>query len=463
MSLYDFIIVGSGPSGGLLAHNLHQSGAKCLLVEAGKFYRKNTFPENETDFTAQLYWGSGMEFDEKSKVVFLRAKAVGGTSIVNQALLDRFDDIAFNDWKAQSGVDFFNSEAMSPFYEKVENLMKMHTFVENELNRNAQIFTKTCDSLNYKWKYLRRGSDDCALEKGNDCIGCLGGCFRDSKQSSLVTYIQPAEAAGLEILSEFLVETIEQKNGNITVNGIKNGEKKSLQTKKIILAGNPFGNTQILLNSGFGKHLPSLGKYFSSHTQYMSFGFYDDYVDSHKGSFQTVASNEPSFRAKGFKLENVFAPPIATAMLMHKLGTEHHKMMQRYRNMSCIEVAIRDENAGELRVNNKGKLIIKKDLTEQDKKRRDAGLETVQNILSKSGAKEIYQSPFYFGLHLMGGCAIGIDEKKSVVNPQFQLHGFPDIFIADSSIFPNAPGINPALTIFALSQKLSEEITKSHS
>jgi choline dehydrogenase-like flavoprotein len=60
----------------------------------------------------------------------------------------------------------------------------------------------------------------------------------------------------------------------------------------------------------------------------------------------------------------------------------------------------------------------------------------------------------------MGGCAIGTDPNKSVVNPDFQVHGLKNIYIGDSSIFPSAPGINPSLSIMAFSQRLSEGLLK---
>ena len=49
--------------------------------------------------------------------------------------------------------------------------------------------------------------------------------------------------------------------------------------------------------------------------------------------------------------------------------------------------------------------------------------------------------------------------ENSVVNPDFEFHGFKNMFCADSSIFPNAPGINPSLTIMALSKMASEKIS----
>ena len=75
--VYDFIIVGSGASGGVLAHNLNKAGASCLLVEAGKFFRKDTFPKTEFDYTSKLFWGGGIEFEESGKMAYLRAKCVG--------------------------------------------------------------------------------------------------------------------------------------------------------------------------------------------------------------------------------------------------------------------------------------------------------------------------------------------------------------------------------------------------
>ena len=59
----------------------------------------------------------------------------------------------------------------------------------------------------------------------------------------------------------------------------------------------------------------------------------------------------------------------------------------------------------------------------------------------------------------MGGTRIGVDHVTSSVDPDFKLKGKNNIYVCDSSIFPNAPGINPALTIMALAHKLSQQLT----
>ncbi len=67
-------------------------------------------------------------------------------------------------------------------------------------------------------------------------------------------------------------------------------------------------------------------------------------------------------------------------------------------------------------------------------------------------------SPFYFGLHLMGGCRMGMDPNNSVVDPEFHVHGLDNLYICDFSLFPSSPGINPCLTVMALARRLGVQL-----
>ncbi len=458
--MYDYIVIGAGTAGGVIAHNLVEAGASCLLIEAGKHFTKDTYPATEADASAQLYWGGGMEFSSDAQMAFLRGRVVGGGSVVNQALMDRFDDVALNDWKDESGIDFFTPEAMSPYYEKAENGIELHTFDARERNQNANLFVKGCEKLGYEWHYLRRAQRDCDQAKENDCISCLAGCHRDSKQSTMVTYIRKALPMGLELRSETTVENFESTNEKVCVHILSKGEKQTVEGRNLIFSGGAFGTTSLLLKAGYKNHFPALGKYFATHPQFMFFGLYDEVINAHKGMFQSVASKDPRFRKRGFKLENVFAGPPSIAMLYTGFGEDHLDFMQHYDKMTCAEVAVRDENAGEISITKKGRLVINKPLTDQDQTRMKDGTTVLKEILIASGARRVVESPLFFGLHLMGGCRIGADPELSVVDPDFRLRGHKNIFVCDSSIYPNAPGINPALTIMALAHRFTEQITK---
>ncbi|WP_212753549.1 GMC oxidoreductase [Enemella dayhoffiae] len=132
--------------------------------------------------------------------------------------------------------------------------------------------------------------------------------------------------------------------------------------------------------------------------------------------------------------------------------------MRRYDHLACIEVCVRDTNPGRISLDRRGRLIVEKTLNAEDRRRRTAGFDAIRNIFNAMGAREQINGDAGIGLHLMGGCAIGTDQDSSVVSPDFMLHGSRRIHAADSSIFPNAPGINPALTIAAQSLAAADAI-----
>jgi len=458
-TLYDAIIVGAGTSGSFVAHQLTQGGMKCLVLEAGHFFTRDTYPRTELAANAQLYWGGGVELNRDADIGFLRPKVVGGGSIVNQALMDRFDDVALDAWRAESGVSFFTPAALDPWYQKAEAELSLQTIPVRYHNRNAHIFCEGFDRNGYVWAPLRRAQRDCRYEDGNDCIVCLAGCPIDSKQSMPVTVLRRAIEGGAEVVSDCEIQEVAESNGGVRVRGVqRDGSTAEYQGGRLILASGAIGNSMLLLRSGFGATRPRVGQGFYSHPQYMHLAAYDEPVNAHKGPLQSVKSADAQFRRSGFKLENVYAPPVGIAMLIPGFGRSHARHMKQIAHLACIEVAVRDTNPGRIRAGNKGQPIIEKRLNAEDGARRDRGFAAVRNIFLSTGAREIISGNIAISLHLMGGCNMGTDPARSVVSPEFRLHGSRHIYAADSSVFPNAPGINPALTIMALSTKASEQI-----
>lgn len=458
---YDAIIIGAGTSGLNVARELCKGGMKVLGIEAGHRFDRHTYPDTEVDIMAQSYWGGGVELNTGADIAIMRPKVVGGGSIVNQALMDRFDNIALDDFRSASGVDFMSVESMAPYFERAESNLSLQYVPEEHRNGNAEVFAGGFTANGYKYAKLRRAQDHCRFEDGNTCIDCLGGCKIDSKQSAAITALPVAEAHGFTLKSQQEVVKIEEHPDRVIVHSVDVlGSKHSYEADRVVMASGAIGNTRLLLNSGFGKSYPALGENFYTHPQYMNFGLFDHETFPHEGPLQNYKSADPGFRRQGFKLENVYAGPASLSMLIPGWGVDHLRRMANVNHYGCIEVCIRDQNPGKITVDKHGFAVVRKDLDQEDRRRREAGMDAIRNIFYSMGAKDIIEGDVGIGLHLMGGCAIGTDDATSVVDPTFTFHNNPRIHAADSSIFPNAPGINPALSIMAFSIRAAESILK---
>ena len=459
--IYDAVIVGAGISGSFIGNALAQAGLQCVMLEAGQDFSRATYPRTEVDANAQLYWGGGVELTQDANIGLLRPKAVGGGSIVNQALLDRFDDDAFDAWRVASGVPFLTRADLDPWYDTAAAQICVATVPEQYANGNAAVFRDGFSRNGYRCAPLVRAQRDCHFEDGNCCIECLMGCRIDSKQSMPITVLKRARAAGLAIVPEFEARRVEHSGAAVDVSGVAaGGAAATYRGRVLVLAAGAIGNSRLLLASGFERRLPALGHNFYTHPQYMNLGVYDAPVDAHRGPLQSYKSDDPWFRRSGFKLENVFGPPVAVAMLLPGFGAAHLRRMKQITHFACIEVAVRDTNPGRIRVTARGTAVVEKRLNDEDARRRDRGRAAIRNVFLATGAKEIIEGDIAIGLHLMGGCNLGMDPARSVTSPDFHLHGLPNIYAADSSVFPNAPGINPSFTIMALASMAGDRILR---
>jgi len=60
-----------------------------------------------------------------------------------------------------------------------------------------------------------------------------------------------------------------------------------------------------------------------------------------------------------------------------------------------------------------------------------------------------------FSAHQMGTAAMGADPAASVVDPAGRARGVDNLIVADASVFPQASGVNPMLTIMAMARRIA--------
>ena len=60
--------------------------------------------------------------------------------------------------------------------------------------------------------------------------------------------------------------------------------------------------------------------------------------------------------------------------------------------------------------------------------------------------------------HILGGCVMGEDAEKGVVDDRGRVFGYPGLYVADGSVIPANLNVNPSLTIAAISEYFMAQI-----
>jgi choline dehydrogenase-like flavoprotein len=95
---------------------------------------------------------------------------------------------------------------------------------------------------------------------------------------------------------------------------------------------------------------------------------------------------------------------------------------------------------------------------ENDRKNIAYGKQTLHDIFEAAGAQDVLVIDRY--AHLVGGCRMGADPDRSVVDSDHRVWGIPNLFIADGSVMPTQGSANPALTIMALASRLAQRLAE---
>jgi choline dehydrogenase-like flavoprotein len=102
--------------------------------------------------------------------------------------------------------------------------------------------------------------------------------------------------------------------------------------------------------------------------------------------------------------------------------------------------------------------VARMDYTQCENDRRNIAMarETLRDILKAAEAQDVLGIDRY--AHLVGGCPMGTEPERSVVDSDHRVWDTPNLFLADGSVMPTQGSANPALTIMALSSRLAERL-----
>ena len=124
---YDFIIVGSGSAGSVLADRLTDgTGYRVLVLEAGgsdrRFWIEVPIGYGKTYFDEKVNWKYGAEADpglNGRREYWPRGKVVGGSSSINALVYIRGQLADYDDWSAAGNLGWSGADVL-PFFKKSE-------------------------------------------------------------------------------------------------------------------------------------------------------------------------------------------------------------------------------------------------------------------------------------------------------------------------------------------------------
>ena len=81
---------------------------------------------------------------------------------------------------------------------------------------------------------------------------------------------------------------------------------------------------------------------------------------------------------------------------------------------------------------------------------------TIHAIWETAGAQDVLTIDRY--AHLVGGCRMGVDPEESVIDADHQVFNYPGLYVCDGSAISANLGVNPSLTITALTELAMSKI-----
>ncbi len=482
----DFVVVGSGAGGATAAVTLARSGAQVALVEAGAWRDPEDYPHSAYGGMRDLMedWGSQVARGRALWPV-VQARTMGGTTVVNSAICVRTPDDIFDMWERDYGLPDLRRRVLDA-EDKVEGEIGVEEVPVLSRGRSNTLAKKGADLLGWSEShYMRR------YTRGCEGTGqCLQGCRGRKKQSLNLNYIPETRERGGLILSSAPVERV-LSEGNRAVGVIgrfvhpttrASGTRFRVRARKGVVVAASVTHSPVLLHRS-GVRSPALGELFRSHPGTGVFGCYDEPIDQNIGATQGWASI--AFRDDpGLKLETLAIPPELVASRFSGGGTTLMKRLAEMRHVAMWCHAVRAETVGTIRPPLFGsRPVVRYDMVRADMVRCKTGIKLLAQQHFAAGAKAVIPGisgmPFkltadqvdvlddapldpraYVAIlsHLFGGCVMGTDPRRSVVDPRGRVHGWKGLVVADASVIPTNLGVNPQHTIMGLATVFASEM-----
>jgi choline dehydrogenase-like flavoprotein len=497
----DVCVVGSGAGGSVAAAEIQQAGYSVVVLEGGELLVSDTVDASEFSMTGRAYEGGGTLATDDVSFQLLAGHGGGGGTFVNWMTCLRPPGPVLREWENAFGIEGLTGPEFTQDVDQVCRTLQVNE-VESQRNPNNDALWRGARALGYRegldYQTLSRNAVGCRQR----CDFCGFGCSYACKRSTVLNYLPTAFHAGARFLFRTRADLIELDGGRVTaVRGHYVGPDGSRREVRVrcrlaIVAGGAVQTPTLLQRSGL--RASPIGRGLRLHPTTAVAGEFAEEVRCWSGPPQTVAVTrflDWEGSRHGFWMEAAPAHPGLFALATPWRDGRTHKewMLQRYRRSTASIVLLRERSHGRVGLDSRGNTRIDYALTPDDRQELQRGIQETGRVLAAAGAKSLVTlhslpaevratgdrlserdvQAFFdqvaarslapnrcvmFSAHLMGSCPMGSDSRVSAVRPTGELWTAENLFVADASVFPTAPGVNPMITVMSMARRTSRSV-----
>ena len=506
----DAVIVGCGAGGSVLAKELAEAGWKVVVLEAGDWLSTDDdLRQDEVTMLGKFDWDDRrwLAGEEELELGHRRdGRGVGGGTL-------HFGGVALRLWpedfrrRSLDGVSAdwpISYEELEPYYDAVEWEMQLSGPEEMPWGPKKTAYPQPPHQQTARDHLVaagmaKLGIDWCPTplailtkqhEGRSPCMNygyCQWGCKSRAKTSTHLNYVPKAVLAGAEVRTRARAVQIEvdRRGAATAVAYIQDGTAHRQEADVVVLSAFCVEGPRLLLHSatakfpdGLANRSGTVGRYLLAHV-----------ADSHMVPFDrevhmwsTAPGTLLSQHHYGTKPDRDFAGgwswmtaslfPAEFAVTLSRAGEGMWgerllNLLSEYPRFAVLgtegECLAYEDNRVELSSELDEYGVPRPKVTfnygENERKMRDEIHRLAWEILDAAGARMSDLQISEGNDHTMGGCRMGDDRRRSVVDRNLKAHDHPNLYVCDASVFPTPGGAQPSQTIMALATRLADHLT----